>query len=55
MTFTDEEVSIIRAGLAMLQTHQITTGGLPDPNLPALIERVRPVEQQAAPEVALEA
>jgi hypothetical protein len=53
MTFTDEEIAVIRAGLVALHTHQVSQGNLPDPKLVALLDRLNP--DNAAPDAAPEA
>lgn len=52
MTFTDEEIIVIRAGLVALHTHQVSQGNLPDPKLVALLDRLDPAnaEQEPTPE-----
>ena len=50
MTFTDDEMIVVRAGLVQLHTHQVSGGNNADPNLVALIERLTAPTPEAAPE-----
>jgi len=55
MTFTDDEMIVVRAGLVQLHTHQVSGGNNADPKLVALIERLIAPAPEAAPEAPQEA